>query len=140
LLAACASAPPSPLPAALAAVDLRGTWEGRWGDTPLTLVVLEQADAAEGAGLYAGPVQILGWRRPQLTAVLTSSVAGHARSTEARGTLSAAGDRLAVWLVAPLPPGEQRLRLTLVDDDRLVGTGESSVPWGPTGDVTLHRR
>ena len=139
-LAACATVPPPPPPPAGPVPDLRGTWTGTWGGSPLTLVVTEQTDFGADAGLYVGPWPVLGPRGPGIGGVLTSTVRGDAVSVPVVGRLGSEAGRLVVVLAARGRAGDQHLRLAHVDQDQMQGMGESSYPWGPRGVVTLTRR
>lgn len=136
LLAGCAGALPPP---AAEVPDLRGTWSGTWGGVPLTLLVLEQQLGHGDSGLVIGPWQVLGNQYPTVSGVLTSAVDGRAASTRMDGLVADAGGRFVVSLHARSRAGEQRLTLTLVERQRLEGTGESQYAWGPRGRVHLVR-
>lgn len=139
-LAACATAPPPPLPPAGPVPDLRGTWTGVWGGSPLRLVVTEQAEVGADSGVHVGPWQVLGQQGPGLAGVLTSTVRGDAVSVPVVGRLGSEAGRLVVVLEARGRAGDQHLRLAHVGQDQLQGMGESSYPWGPRGVVTLTRQ
>lgn len=139
LLAGCTTIPPAGPPAAFAP-DLRGTWTGTWGGAPASLVVTEQATGTGESGLVLGPWQVLGERYPTATGVLTSTVDGEPVSTRMHGLLSDAGRGVVLTVRAQSAAGEQWLRLRLVDTDRLEGTGESQLRWGPQGPAQLVRR
>jgi hypothetical protein len=139
-LAACSTAPPLPPPIALApeAVGtLTGTWTGTWGGTPATLVIVEQRTVSVSAGVYLGPVQVLGLPVPGVAGVLTSMIGGTPTTVSVQGYLGSAGGRLALVLSADAIDGRQYLTLTRVDGGRFTGTGHSDFPWGPQGPVTL---
>ncbi len=63
LLSAC-TAPPALTTPVGEMPDLRGTWTGTWGGTPLTLVVLEQRDAEAFDGVSVGSWQVFGRNLP----------------------------------------------------------------------------
>jgi hypothetical protein len=121
--------------------DLRGTWSGTWGGTPLTVLVLEQRSGPGDSGLVIGPWQVLGERYPTLTGVITESIRGEMVSTHMDALIGdAGGGRLVVTVRARSAAGDQRLTLRLVDRDRLHGEGDSQYAWGPRGPVQLVRR
>jgi len=139
LLAGCASAvsPPAPV---VTVPDLRGSWSGTWGGTPLTLLITEQRSAQGESGLVIGPWQVLGQVYPTLGGVLTSSVRGEMISTQMTGLVSDhGGGHLVVTVHARSSAGDQRMTLTWTAPDRLEGTGDSQYAWGPQGPVQLTR-
>lgn len=137
-LAGCAGAPLPPAPTT-AVPDLRGTWTGTWGGSPLTLLLVEQQGMAPVAGVHLGPAPLLGPRRPGLSGVMTFTVRGEAISVGVRGWLGSSNRTFVLVLEAAPPTGTQQLRLTTVGD-HLAGTGESSFGWGPQGPIELTRR
>jgi hypothetical protein len=142
-LAGCGVNPPRvvPVPEAAGVIDLRGTWTGTWGGTPLTLVLLEQEELGAYTGVYLGSLQVLGERTPSVSGVLTSTIRGEPVSVNARGWLGTLNGRLALVVAASSPPvGTQYLTLTRIEPSRLAGSGESEFPWGPRGLVELTRR
>lgn len=142
LLAACASGPPAvtPLPTSAAVPDVRGTWTGSWGGAPVTLLIAEQRAGADlDPGVWVGPIQVLGRRAPGVSGVLTSASPRGGVSATANGWFGSSGGRAALVVVAATVDGRQVLRLSLLDAERLAGTGESDYPWGPQGAVTLTR-
>jgi hypothetical protein len=134
-LSACGT-PPAPAASPGGSADLLGTWTGTWGGTPLTVVIREHTDAGRG-GVYLGPWQVAGDRRPGVSGIMTYAVRGAEVSTRVQGWLADTG-RLTLYLEAAPPDGRQELRLN-VGDGRLSGTGESSFRWGPQGTVDLTR-
>ena len=130
-------APPLP---ATAVPDPRGTWTGTWGGTPVQLVIVEQRELGDYAGLYFGPVQLLGRRRPGVAAVLTSTIAGASVSANAEGWLGYANGGLLLFLRATTPSGVQQVTLDRSAGDRWSGRGESDFAWGPQGPIELVRR
>lgn len=143
-LAGCANGPAGPPPASWVGPpppDLRGTWTGTWGGTPLTLVVTDQIDAAgSSGGVYFGSVQLLGHRTPGIAGVMTSTIAGNPVSTSVEGWLGSTGAAITLRLSAQALHGMQWLTLTRVEPNRLLGRGASDFRWGPQGDVELSRR
>jgi hypothetical protein len=140
LLAGCAAAPPPGPPAAFVP-DLLGTWTGTWAGGPATLVVTAQHEGHGQSGLVIGPWQVLGEVYPTATGVLTARVNGEMVSTSMSGRISdsGAGPVLTVQTQSS-SAGDQWMRLRLVGEDRLEGTGESQQRWGPSGPVQLVRR
>jgi hypothetical protein len=138
LAAGCATVPPTGPPAAVVP-DLRGTWTGTWGGTPVTLVVLEQELGHGDSGLVLGAWQVLGERYPTARGVLTSTIDGVAVSTHMNGLLSDSGAGVVLTVHARASAGEQWLRLRLVAPDRLEGMGQSQMRWGPQGPAQLRR-
>lgn len=143
VLAGCAGQL-QPLPPARPVPDLRGTWSGTWGGTPVTLVVVEQNEVAGRGGLHVGPVPvdaILRSARDQsVSGVITVARGREAVSASVDGRLGHLGGRVALVLEAATPAGTQTLVLSGVADDRLAGTGQSTFAWGPRGPVELKRR
>ena len=80
----------APPPAATAVSDLRGTWAGTWGGAPVQLVVVEQRELGDYAGVYLGPVQVLGRRRPGVSGVLTSTISSRSLARPTTGGLAGA--------------------------------------------------
>jgi hypothetical protein len=136
--AGCATSEPLAPPAAVVP-DLRGTWTGTWGGTPLTLIVTDQQSGHGESGLVLGPWQVLGEPYPTVSGVLTSSIGGAMVSTRLEGLVGDAGGRLVLTVRARSSAGDQRLRLRLVAPDRLEGDGDSQYAWGPRGPVQLAR-
>ena len=129
----------APPPAVTAVSDLRGTWAGTWGGAPVQLVVVEQRELGDYAGVYLGPVQVLGRRRPGVSGVLTSTIAGAPVSVNVEGWLGNINGKLALLLHATTPSGMQQLTLARTADDRWTGRGESDFSWGPQGPIELVR-
>lgn len=131
----------APPPAATAGPDdLRGTWVGTWGGAPVQLVLVEQRELGDDSGVYFGPVQVLGRRRPGVAGVLTSTVAGAPVSVNAEGWLGNIGGRLTLLLRATTTSGFQQITLARTADDRWSGRGESEFSWGPQGAIEIVRR
>jgi hypothetical protein len=141
-LAACSTAPPLPTPIPLTpdvVGTFRGTWTGVWGGTPASLVIVEPRAVAASAGVYFGPVQVLGHPVPGVSGVLTSTIAGAPKAVNVHGWLGTSGGRPALVLNGEGIHGRQWLSLVRTDDGRLAGTGHSDFPWGPQGTVLLGR-
>jgi hypothetical protein len=121
--------------------DLRGTWKGTWGGTPLTLVLAEHLDDGEPAGgLYLGSFLLLGERAPMVSGVMTYTSRGEAVSVSVRGWARATGPAaVTLVLAAASPSGNQRLAVTGPVSQRLSGTGASDFRWGPQGPVEIAR-
>jgi hypothetical protein len=127
-------------PPVTAVPDLRGTWTGAWGGAPAQLIIVEQHELGDYAGIYLGPVQVLGRRRPGVSGVLTSTIAGAPVSANAEGWLGYVNGRLTLLLRATTLSGAQQLTLARTADDRWTGRGESDFPWGPQGPIEIARR
>ena len=141
VLGGCAQAvDQAPPPPVTAVPDLRGTWTGTWGGAPVQLVIVEQRELGDYAGLYVGPVQLLGRRRPGVAAVLTSTIAGASVSVNAEGWLGYGNGGLLLFLRATTPSGVQQVTLDRTAGDRWSGRGESDFAWGPQGPIELVRR
>jgi hypothetical protein len=140
-LAGCAQTvdqAPSP-PATAGPDDLRGSWVGTWGGAPVQLVIAEQVELGERSGIYFGPVQVLGRRRPGIAGVLTSTIAGAPVSANAEGWLGNVGGRLTLLLRATTIAGIQQMTLARSAPDRWTGRGESEFAWGPQGPIAIVR-
>ncbi len=142
VITGCASEsqPVPPAPPAITIPDLRGTWSGTWGGTPLTLLVIEQHETGAYSGFYLGSVPLLGQRVPNVNGVMTSTIRGDAVSISIEGWFGYANAGLILLVKGATSDGTQQLMLTRVDPERLAGTGESSFRWGPRGSVELTRR
>lgn len=140
VLAGCAIAPPPPPAPAAGEPDLRGTWAGTWGGTPLALVIVEQHDLGAPSGLYLGSLQVLGQRAPGVSGVMTSTIGGQAVSVNVQGWLAATDRTLTLLLNTRTLHGTQQLTLSRVGAERLAGKGESDFRWGPRGHVELTRQ
>jgi hypothetical protein len=130
----------APPPAVTDVSDLRGTWEGTWGGAPVQLVIVEQHELGDYSGVYFGPVQVLGRRRPGVTGVLTSTIAGAPVSVNVEGWLGNINGKLALLLRAATRSGLQQLTLARTAEDRWTGRGESDFAWGPQGPIEIVRR
>lgn len=138
-----ASVPPPPTtsslpPPARPGSDLKGTWTGTWGDTPLTLFVLTQEEMST-SDVYVGPWPLFGQRSPGLSGVLTFTVRGEAISVNVQGRLGDSNGKLTLVL-DPLTANGEQISLTRLDEDHLAGVGTSRVSWEPQGPVELVRQ
>jgi hypothetical protein len=137
LFGGCAPAVPLTMPAG-PLPDLRGTWKGTWGGTPLTLVILEQQEAVPIEGVFLGTWHVLGRELPGVSGVLTSTVRGEAVSVNVQGRLGDSNGRTTLVL-APVTVNGGRMTLTHLRDHRLAGEGTSQMWWEPQGPVELAR-
>jgi hypothetical protein len=138
LLSACATSPPltmpdGPLP------DLRGTWTGTWGGTPVSLLLLEQREAGPVDGVTIGPWHVFGRELPGVAGILTFTSRGEPVSVNVRGQLGDLNGRLALVL-EPLTVNGGHIALTRIEPNRLAGTGASAMRWEPQGPVELARQ
>jgi hypothetical protein len=141
-IAGCESARPAapPGPLAYEAVgELMGTWIGTWGDTLLTLVVVDHTESAPYSGLYVGPWLVAGGSYPGISGILTYERSGSQASMRFNGWIHSSRPFVAV-LVAEPPDGPLRLRLQGAGPGRLTGEGQSTFRWGPHGPVALAHR
>ena len=138
MLAACATTPPLTMPPGLLP-DLRGTWTGTWGGTPLTLVVLEQQQATPAGGVSLGPWHLLGRELPSVSGVLSFSVRGAPVSVNVQGRLGDWNGRLTL-IIEPTTISGGQITLGLAGEHRLTGTGTSRASWEPRGPVELVRQ
>jgi hypothetical protein len=136
LLAACSTAPPPLAPPPGRLPDVRGTWTGTWGGAPMTLVILDQTDAAPVDGVSVGPWQVFGRNLPGVSGILTVKIRSEMVSTNVQGRLGLANGRLALEL-APATANGGWISLTTVDENRMSGTGMSQMSWEPRGPVEL---
>jgi hypothetical protein len=104
LLTACSTAPPPLAPPDGHLPDVRGTWTGTWGGAPVTLVILDQTDAAPVEGVSVGPWQVFGRHLPGVSGILTVKIRSEMVSTNVQGRLGLANGRLALVSSRPLPP------------------------------------
>jgi hypothetical protein len=138
LVSACATSPgltmpDGPLP------DLRGSWTGTWGGTPVSLMILEQQEAGPVDGVTIGPWHVLGRELPGVAGVLTFTSRGEATSVNVRGRLGDLNGRLALVL-EPLTANGGHIALTRLGPNRMSGTGSSAMRWEPQGPVELARQ
>src|SRR5262247_3371386 len=116
LLAGCVVTPPVG-PPAVSPPDLRGTWIGTWGGTPLRIVVLDQQISTGGSGVVLGSWQLLGQYYPTVNGIMTTTIGGEAISTNMTGLIAQAGQGYALTLRGRSSAGDQELRVSLVDAD-----------------------
>jgi hypothetical protein len=139
LLTACTTTPPPAVPTP-ALPPLVGTWTGTWGGQPLTLTIAEQKDFDSRSGVYLGPVMVIGRHEPGVSGVMTYTVRGEPISVNVRGWLGYADGAITLLLDSEGTQGLQQLTLKNEAGERLVGSGSSSVSWGPQGPVELRRQ
>ena len=126
-----ASAQPAP--------GFAGSWTGTWAGTPLSLLLIPDANESSPSGIYVGPWLVLGQPRPSFSGVITWSRRGEPVSTHAHAWITYAGGAVGLLIQAAPTDGDQQLSLRSVDPQRFVGVGSSSFRWGPQGAVELHR-
>src|SRR3989475_6912797 len=114
------------------APDLRGTWTGMWGASPLTLLVLEQHEASPGDGVSLGSWHVLGRELPGVSGVLTFTVRGEAISVNVQGRLGDSNRRLTLVL-EPVTVNGGQITLTRLGEHRLAGVGTSQMSSEPQG-------
>jgi hypothetical protein len=141
LAAACTTgtALPQPPPPGATVADIRGSWRGTWSGTPVALLITDQKESAGYSGVYLGNIQVLGHERPWISGILTSRINGAPTSVAAHGWFGGVEGQLTLRIVADSPDGQQRLTMRPDGPRRLVGTGESSFGWGPSGPIELTR-
>ena len=139
LTAGCVVTPPVG-PPAVSPPDLRGTWIGTWGGTPLSFVVIDQQISTGDSGVVIGSWQLLGQYYPTVNGVMTTTIGGEAISTNMTGQIAQWGEGFALVLRGRSSAGDQEMRVRLVEADRLVGEGQSQYAWGPQGSVQAVRR
>jgi len=136
-LAGCTVAPTGP---PIAVPNVGGMWAGTWGGTPVTLLVIDQRDdAPSGAGVYVGSWLLLGGQTPGLSGVMSYTARGDHVSVNVNGRFAMLEGRLALIVDSAAPDGAQRLVLSWIEPDQLVGSGTSRFSWGPQGPVELKR-
>ena len=136
LIVGCTVAPTGP---PIAVPNVGGIWAGTWGGTPVTLLVTDQRDDASGAGVYVGSWLLLGGQTPGLSGVMSYSARGDHVSVNVNGRFAMVDGRLALIVESDAPDGAQRLVLSWIEPDQLVGSGTSRFSWGPQGPVALKR-
>ena len=102
-------------------------------------LITDQQTYAGDSGLYVGGYQVLGHPRPGVAGILTSQINKEQTSVRAYGWFGGVEGQPTLTLVTDSPSGQQRIILRLDGPDRLVGTGNSSFKWGPTGPIELRR-
>src|SRR6267143_1247264 len=137
LLGACTTAVPLTMPSG-PVPDLRGTWKGTWGGTPLTLLVLDQREASPVDGVFLGSWPMLGQELPGVSGVLTFTARGEVISVNVQGRLGESNGRLTLVL-EPVTVNGGQMTLTLVGEHRLAGAGTTQMSWEPRGPVELVR-
>jgi hypothetical protein len=130
---------PQPPPPGTTINDIRGSWRGTWGGGPVSLLITDQQPSAGYSGLYVGSYQALGHERPGVSGVLTSWINRAEVSAIARGWFGGVQGQLTLYVYADSPDGQQRFTARLDGPDRLVGMGDSTFRWGPTGPIQLTR-
>jgi hypothetical protein len=138
LTAGCVVTPPVG-PPAVSPPDLRGTWIGTWGGTPLSFVVIDQQISTGDSGVVIGSWQLLGQYYPTVNGVMTTTIGGEAISTNMTGQIAQWGQGFALVLRGRSSAGDQEMRVRLVEADRMVGEGQSQYAWGPQGSVQAVR-
>ena len=139
LFGGCIVTPPVG-PPAISPPDLRGTWIGTWGKTPLRIVVIDQQISTGDSGVVIGSWQLLGQYYPTVNGTMTTTIGGEAISTNMTGLIAQAGQGYALTLRGRSSAGDQEMRVRLVEADRLEGEGQSQHSWGPQGLVQAVRR
>ena len=140
--AACTtSALPAPPPPGAGATmtDVRGSWRGTWGGAPAALLITDQQVHAGQSGVFIGNYQVLGHERPGVSGILTSEINKEQTSVRAYGWFGGLDGQPTLQILADPPRGQQRLTLRLDGANRLVGMGQSSFAWGPSGPIELTR-
>jgi hypothetical protein len=137
LLGACATEAPLTMPVG-PMPDLRGTWKGTWGGTPLTLLIVEQREASPVGGVFVGSWHLSGQELGGVSGVLTFTVGGESISVNVQGRLGDLNGRLTLVL-EPVTVNGGRMTLRRLGPHRLVGEGISAMRWEPQGPVELLR-
>src|SRR5262245_21775304 len=89
LLGGCVVTPPVG-PPAVSPPDLRGTWIGTWGGTPLRIIVIDQQISTGDSGLVIGSWQLLGQYYPTVNGTMTTTIGGESISTNMTGLIAQA--------------------------------------------------
>jgi len=139
LLGGCVVTPPVGPPAVFPP-DLRGTWVGTWGGTPLRIVVLDQRISTGDAGVFIGSWQWPGQYYPAVNGTMTTTIGGEAISTNMTGLIAETWQGYSLTLRGRSSAGDQEMRVLLVEDDLLEGFGQSQYAWGPQGLVQAARQ
>ena len=139
-LVSCTTPPPALAPPLGEMPNLRGTWKGTWGATPITLVILEQQESEPaGGGVYLGPWQVLGQSLPGVSGVFSVRLRNEMVSVNVRGRLGNSNGRLTLVL-EPVTVNGGWISVVRLDENRLVGTGSAQMSWEPQGPVELTRQ
>jgi hypothetical protein len=138
VLGACAGPPRLTTPVGLMP-DLRGTWTGTWGASPVTLVILEQSDAEPVDGVTVGPWPVSGQNLPGVVGVFTVRIRNETVSVNVNGRLGTSYGRLTLVL-EPATVNGGWVSLQRLDENRLAGTGTAQMSWEPQGRVELTRQ
>jgi hypothetical protein len=137
--AGCVVTPPVG-PPAVSPPDLRGTWIGTWGGTPLSFIVLDQQIGTGDSGVVIGSWQLLGQYYPTVSGIMTTTIRGESVSTNMTGLIAQWGQGFSVTLRGRSSAGDQEMRVRLIETDRVEGAGQSQYAWGPQGSVQAARR
>ena len=144
--AAGAQQPGPPPPSPPRWPDLSGTWKGTWGGASTTLVIFKRSEATfmsqAMGGLSSYAQAEVGQGDSDVRGTLMTDGRAGPLSVAATGRLGVFNDRLTLILNAR--PGFgindfQELVFTSVTPDRLIGSGTSSMQWGPDGPIDLTR-
>jgi len=136
-LTACVREPRLDQPAG-AVPDVRGTWRGTWGGTPVTLTILEQGGTSRQGGIMVGPWPLTGAGLPSCGGILTFPIDGTPTTVNVQGRFGDWNGGL-VLVIDTLTPDRAQLVLTRLTSNRLAGTGASRPRWYPQGRVELVR-
>jgi len=74
-----------------------------------------------------------------VSGILTSEINKEQTSVRAYGWFGGLDGQPTLQILADPPRGQQRLTLSLDGANRLVGMGQSSFAWGPSGPIELTR-
>ena len=128
-------------PPAVSPPDLRGTWIGTWGGTPLSFVVLDQQTGTGDSGVVIGSWQLLGQYYPTVSGIMTTTIRGESVSTNMTGLIAQAGQGYGVILRGRASAGDQEMRVRLDrGGSQWKAMGQSQYAWGPQGSVQAARR
>jgi hypothetical protein len=87
LTTGCVVTPPVG-PPAVSPPDLRGTWVGTWGGTPLSIIVIAQDVGTGESGVVIGSWQLLGQYYPMVNGIMTTTIRGESVSTNMTGLIA----------------------------------------------------
>jgi hypothetical protein len=144
--ATSAQQPAPPPPAPQGWPDLSGTWKGTWGGAPATLVIFRKSEAAfvgqALGGMYSFAQSVVGHNDGEVRGTLWTDGTAGPLSVSTSGRLGVFNNRLTLVLNAR--PGFgindfQELVFTTVTPQQLMGTGTSTMQWGPAGAIDLKR-